>query len=79
MVLQIIRCELPLRKPTRTTRRDLIRIAGNLSGLWLTAPRLLASPLPQPAASDAPRPAPGPKPYGPLPSLRQRAWHELET
>jgi alpha-L-fucosidase len=69
----------PLRKPTRTSRRDLIRMAGGLSGLWLTAPRLLASPLPRPAASHALTPAAGPKPYGALPSPRQRAWHDLET
>ena len=53
-----------LRKPTRTSRRDLIRMAGGLSGLWLTAPRLLASPPPRLAASHALTPAAGPKPYG---------------
>ena len=49
------------------SRRGLIRIAAGLGGLWLTVPRLLA------------RSHIRPKPYGPLPSPRQRAWHELET
>src|SRR3954452_1986532 len=63
----------------RTSRRDLIRMAVGLGGLWSTVSRPLASPLPQPASSHVLTPAVGPQPYGPLPSARQQAWHELET
>ncbi|MFL6602707.1 MAG: alpha-L-fucosidase [Steroidobacteraceae bacterium] len=55
----------------RISRRDLIRMAARPACLWLTSSRLLASAPQQSAAA--------PTPYGPLPSPRQRAWHELET
>src|SRR5882724_822424 len=56
----------------RIPRRELIRMAATSSAyLWLVSQRLPATHLQRPAV--------GPKPYGPLPSARQRAWHELET
>jgi alpha-L-fucosidase len=57
----------------RIPRRDLIRMAATSAGLCLVSQRLLASHRQRSAA------AAGPKPFGPLPSARQRAWHELET
>jgi alpha-L-fucosidase len=53
------------------SRRTLIQNAAGCCGLSLLSPRLLAGA--EPALTAAP------KPYGALPSPRQRAWHELET
>jgi alpha-L-fucosidase len=56
------------------SRRGAIRMAARAATsacLWL-----LSRPAP---ASPHQRSALGPKPYGPLPSARQQAWHELET
>jgi alpha-L-fucosidase len=55
----------------RISRRELTRIAGTSACLCLVSSRLLGS--------EHQRSAAGPKPYGALPSPRQRAWHELET
>src|ERR1700730_19287625 len=55
----------------RISRRGLNRIAASSSCLWLGSSRLLARSH-QPSAGT-------PKPYGPLPSPRQRAWQTLET
>ena len=57
----------------RISRRELIRQTATSAGLWSLAPGLLARP------REHMRLDPEPKPYGPLPSARQQAWHELET
>src|SRR5438874_2353967 len=54
----------------RISRRGVIQMAAGSACLGLASPRLLASDRQESA---------GPKPYGPLPSPRQRAWHDLET
>jgi alpha-L-fucosidase len=53
------------------SRRELIRIAASSSCLSLISPRLLAGNH-RPATAT-------PQTHGPVPSPRQRAWHELET
>ena len=55
----------------RISRRKLIQSAAGSSSLWLVSSRL-------PARGDQPS-AETPKAYGPVPSSRQRAWHNLET
>jgi len=55
----------------KLSRRNLVRWAATSACLGLVSRGPLASP-PQRSAVE-------PKPYGPLPSARQRAWHELET
>ena len=55
----------------RISRRDLTRIAASSACLWLVSSRLFAKDH-QPSGAT-------PKPFGPLPSPRQRAWHDLET
>jgi alpha-L-fucosidase len=55
----------------RISRRQLVETAAVTSCLALISPALRAGNA-QPSIT-------APKPYGPLPSPRQRAWHNLET
>lgn len=55
----------------QVSRRRLIQVGAGCCGVWLLSSGLRASP--------GQRRALAPKPYGALPSPRQRAWHELET